>query len=105
MGNIPEGFEKVGEVAFTSMVTYEFANETNEFFILEVSRGEILYNQDGDDIEYILKENANGDEYAYAYKEAKAMHFLIWEGKEGIFYRLSGTAELEELISVMEAIR
>lgn len=104
LGNIPEGFEKVGEETFSSVVTYKYANEIGEFFKLEVRQGEILYNQDGDDIEYILKESANGHEYAYTYKEAEKTHFLIWEDEKGIFYRLRGNGELEELISVMEGI-
>ena len=105
LGNIPEGFEKVGEETFSSMVTYEFANKTGDFFVLEIRRGEILYNQDGEEVEYILKESINGYEYAYTYKEAEKKHLLIWEGKKGNFYRLSGSVELEELVSVMEGIR
>jgi len=105
LGNIPEGFEKVGEEVFSSLITYKYANETGEFFILEVSRGEILYNQDGEDIQYILKENANGYEYVHTYKESEKMHFLIWEDEKGISYRLSGNGELEVLIIIMEGMQ
>lgn len=102
---IPEGFKKVEEEVSFSTALYKYINDSDDYIGLEVSRGIILYNQDGQNVEYILKENDAGFEYAYTYKEAEEVHIIIWEDEKGIFYRLSGSGELEELVLVMNGIR
>lgn len=105
LGNIPEGFEKVGEEVSFSTVIYKFANDAEEYITICVSRNEISFAQDGDEVEYIVKQNDAGYEYVYTYKEDENTHVFIWEDAKGASYKLSGSLEIDEMIDVMNGIK
>ena len=105
IGYIPSGFYINSEEIGFSTVRYKYINDAGNYFFLAVSRDKNAYVQDGESVEYVIKVNLAGYEYAYTYKEEVQCHVLSWTDESGIFYHLSGTAAQDEMVKVMDGIQ
>ena len=104
IGYLPEGFEKVGERIAFSRIQYEYKNAANESISIQVSNGKLSFNADSkvDDQEVCL--NETGYEYTITQKNELGEVTLIWKDKEDIYYYVTGTLEVKELIAIMDGI-
>ena len=102
---IPEGFIKDTEQMLFNYVTYEYKNQQEMYFNISVFRNKSSYQQDDKNIDYEIKLSESGCEYSYVYNTDKEVYTLLWENKEGIFYRLDGNIDLDELIMIMNNIK
>ena len=99
---IPEGFVKIWEEVKFTHIEYKYENAEEKYFSVRVIKA---LNQPQQDNEEIVKEtfvNDAGYECLYIERENKAVY--VWEDSEGMYYRVSGNVEQEELESVMNGI-
>lgn len=104
IGYIPEGFEKVGEIATFSSVKYEYASKNGGYIIVRATRDKTSAYQDSTGVENAIGTSDAGFEYTYVFKEDIG-HIYIWEGTNDLYYILSGTATKDIMEQVMNGIK
>lgn len=104
IGYLPEGFEKVGEnITFVSM-QYVYKNNCNEYIFFDICRDRISLQIDNEDIIEEVHLNAAGYEYTQTIKKDSSENLLMWKDANDIYYYITSTVELNELIKIMNGI-
>lgn len=104
IGYIPEGFEKVEEYTSFSMVFFRYEDDFDNTLIFQVFREKSMFNMDNKEVKQDVVLNQAGHEYRCVYKEETNELILTWVDNDKKFYVLSGTVELEALVSCMNSI-
>lgn len=104
IGYLPEGFEKVREDSAFSIVQFEYVDDSKEYIVIQVSNGKLSFNADSKVTNQEVCLNENGYEYTMTQKNELGEVTLIWKDKDNIYYYVTGTLEIEELIKIMDGI-
>ena len=100
---IPEGFVKITEEVKFTHIEYGYENAEGKNFSVRVSK---TLNQPQQDNEEIVKETlVNDGGYECLYIERENEFAYIWEDSEGLYYRVYGNVDKNELNSVMNGIQ
>ena len=100
---IPEGFEKITEEVKYTHIEYGYENADGKNFSVRVTKA---LNQPQQDNEEIVRETfINDDGYECLYIERENESVYIWEDSEGLYYRVYGNVDKNELNSVMNGIQ
>ena len=100
---IPEGFVKTGENKTFTYIEYKYENAEEKYFSVRVIKA---LNQPQQDNEAIVRETfVNDAGYECLYIERENEFTYIWEDSEGLFYRVYGNIDKNELNSVMNGIQ
>ena len=100
---IPEGFVKTGKIKTFTYIEYTYENTEAKYFSVRVSKA---LNQPQQDNEEIVRETfVNDAAYECLYIERENECMYIWEDVEGLYYRVYGNVDKNELNSVMNGIQ
>ncbi|MBO5347852.1 MAG: DUF4367 domain-containing protein [Lachnospiraceae bacterium] len=104
IGYLPEGFEKVGEDSSFSAVQYKYVSDNNKYIVIQASKGKLSFNADGKISDQEVCLNEKGYEYTMTQKNELGEVTLMWKDAENIYYYVTGTLEIKELIAIMDGI-
>lgn len=105
IGYIPEGFEEVYEHISFSITEYKYENELGNYIFINVQSGQISMQIDNEDIETEVHVNDAGYEYTQAHKNTgESYNSVMWLDENGIYYYITGTVEMSEVIKIMNSI-
>lgn len=104
IGYLPEGFKKVAEHISFSGVYYKYQNSEGKYINIQVVRDKGMLTSDGTEVLMDEGINADGYDYQYVQKKEKGEDALIWSNEKGIYYHLTSTLAIEEMIRVMNEI-
>ena len=102
IGYLPEGFEKVSELTAFSYTQYEFKNSNSESIFIRITRDKLSSDIDNEEVRKDVYLNKNGYEYTKVYKEEQ--NTLMWKDDKGIYYYITSSIDIGELIKVMDGI-
>lgn len=104
IGYLPEGFEKVEEFESFSVVYFRYENKKGEMFQVNVGRDKSYLQFDNVTDEYEVYRNERGYEYALTFDAKSGDVTIVWSDENEIYYYVSGDANYEELVKVMNGI-
>ena len=100
---ISEGFVKTGENKTFTYIEYKYENAEKKYFAVRVTKALTQLHHDNEEIVRETFLNDAGYECLYIERENEVTY--IWEDTEGLYYRVFGNADKDELKSVMNGIQ
>ena len=100
---IPEGFVKIGENRIFTYIEYRYENASGDYFFVYVSKSGVTPQQDNEETSREIFLNGNG--YECLFTERGDERVYSWEDSQGLFYRVYGNMDRNELNSVMNGIQ
>ena len=100
---IPEGFVKTGENKNFTYIEYGYENASGNYYFVYVSKAGVIPQQDNEEISKEVFLNNAGYECLFTEREDEMVY--SWEDSQGLFYRVYGDVDKNELSSVMNGIQ
>ncbi|MBR2036547.1 MAG: DUF4367 domain-containing protein [Lachnospiraceae bacterium] len=100
---IPGGFVKVTEEVKFTYIEYKYENFEGNNFTIRVSKALTQLHHDNEEI--VRESLVNDGGYECLYVEYENELAYIWEDSQGLYYRVYGNMDKDELNSVMNGIQ
>lgn len=104
IGYLPEGFEKVGELVKFAGNQYEYKNSNGDYILIDVCRNKATLQIDSEQIKEEIHLNEAGYEYTQTIKTDSNENLIMWKDVNEIYYYITATVEINELIKIMNSI-
>jgi hypothetical protein len=101
---IPQGFKKTEADITLSYALLKYADEMGNYMFIKVDYDDVLSNVDSSQILKDSKISEKGIEYLVIENKNKKETSILFQGKNMLYYTITGTISENELINVMNGI-